>query len=105
MSKGPSIKELIEVSLVVVIGFAGFLFLQSTNFSSVSSSTDSLSRFIWAFSHTAFPTNQFEIILELAVAAVGYFTVSKVSSRLAVFVGFTIYFSLSFLIAYFTAPI
>lgn len=105
MSSGPNIRELIEVALVVVIGFAGFLMLQFTNFGSTSNSASNISRFIWAFSHTAFPTNQPEVILELAIAAFGYFTVSKVSIRLAVFVGFTSYFSISFLIAYLTAPV
>lgn len=105
MSNGPSLRDLAEAALLAVVGIAAFLLFLGMDFGSTSSTADTLSRYIWAFTHTFAPTNQFEVFLEILIAAIGFVTVSRVSARVAVFASFGIYFAVSFAIAFFTAPV
>jgi len=100
-----SLKDLIgAATLLVILLGATFLFL-TTNFNSTEQVADNLSRFIWAFTHIAFPTSRFAVYLELALAAVGSITIGRTDARTAILSGFGLYFLINFVTAWMNAPV
>lgn len=100
-----SLEDLAAVGALLVAIF-GFLFLwATTDFTSVSQSTDNLSRFVWAMTHITAPTSKFAIFLEIVLAAVGAVTVARADLRAVLLGAFVIYFGINFVDAWIAAPV
>lgn len=100
-----NIEQLVGAALVVVISLGGFFLFLLTDFDSLEQSTDNLTRFIWAATHTIAPTSEFDILIEFLVAAVGFVTISRVDIRAAILATFVLLFGTSFVLAWFAAPV
>lgn len=98
-------EKIVGAALVVVIAVGGLLLFQLTDFSTIEQSTDNLTRFVWALTHTIAPTSEFDIIIEVIVAAFGFIPVSRIDVRAALFVAFVLLFGTSFALAWFSAPV
>lgn len=106
MSRGQgSLKDLVEAAAIFVLLIGIVILFLLTDFSSVDQSSDNLTRFIFAVTHIAFPTSKLAVYLEVALAVVGGYSVSRTDVRKGIFGLFALYFLINFIDAWFAAPV
>ncbi|CDK40122.1 hypothetical protein [Halorubrum sp. AJ67] len=105
MGGEPSLKELVEAALLIVVLIGVIALFTLTDFDSVQQSSNNLSRFIWAVTHIAVPTTRFAVYFEMALAVVGGITIERIDARATIIGGFALYFFINFVDAWFAAPV
>lgn len=106
MSSGQyTIRELVEIALLVGALVGVSLLLLFTDFDSAASIAENVDRFSYAMVHFIFPTSAFDMVIESIAAVFGTLKVGKSDVKLGVLTALALYFVVSFIVAYATAPV